>query len=225
MTNKHRKKNRDIDINQTLVQLRNAFFAGLAMLIPAYMTFWIISLVVNLLDSFVPFVGNKSNIPGLGILSSVIVITAIGVFGQHLFGKRTLQMFEDLMNRLPLVKNIYQSSKQIVSALSSSSMTNSFKRVVMVEYPRKGVWAMGFVTKDQNQSISLNGKPMDDWTSVYLPTTPNPTSGYMLLVNKEEVVEMNMSVEDGVKMIMSAGMITPDMSEKEIAAIKEARKD
>ena len=190
-------------------ELRNAFITGLLALIPIYITFWIVRLVFNLFDNIVPFVSNKME--GLGFLVSILFILVIGFSAKNIVAKKLLKYFEDLLGRVPFVKNIYMSSKHVITAISNSSKTSTFSKVVLVEYPRAGVYSIGFLTKEDNNSILSGGQPIcAGMSSVFIPTVPNPTTGFFILLPKAEIKILDMSIEQGFKMIISAGIITPD---------------
>jgi len=197
----------------TISELQNTFFSGLLVLIPIFITIWIISFILKLLDGTLggiiyPILGKQ--IWGLGAILAILFIFIIGFFAKYFVGNSILKYFENIFARLPLVKNIYTSSKQVVNAISKGGGQNSFKQVVMIEYPRKGIYTIGFLTKEKTTGIIAEGKDLsNNLCSIFIPTTPNPTSGFFIMVPRNEVQYLDMSVEDGVKIIMSAGLITP----------------
>ncbi len=191
-----------------LKELGNTFFTGLIIIIPIFITFSVISFLLSMLENAIPLIGGK--IPGLGIISTILVILMIGALAKNIFTKQLLTYMDELLEKLPLVKNIYSSTKQIVNAVTLSSQSTAFKKVVLVEYPRKGMQTIGFITRDKSSGIKANGKDLgQELVSVFLPTSPNPTSGYFVMVPSADVTILDMTVEEGFKMIMSAGIVTP----------------
>ena len=192
-----------------LKELRNTFFTGLVTIIPIFITFSVISFLLGMLENAVPLIGGR--IYGLGIITTIIVILIIGALARNIFTKQLLTYFDELLEKLPVVKNVYSSVKQIVNAVTLSSQSTSFKQVALVEYPRKGMQTIGFITRDKSSGIKANGKDLGkDLVSVFLPTSPNPTSGYFVMLPSADVTILDMTVEEGFKMIMSAGIVTPD---------------
>ncbi len=193
-----------------LEELRNTFITGLLLLIPLYVTFWIVSLVYQLFDNAVPIIGRRFE--GLGFVITMLLILLLGFSAKNIVGKRLLKYFENMLAQVPFIKNIYLSTKQVIASITLSSKAGStFSRVVMIEYPRKGIYSVGFLTKENNDSIKHNGQPAcPGMVSVFVPTVPNPTTGFFVLLHKDEVKYLDMSVEQGFKMIISAGIITPD---------------
>lgn len=184
--------------------LRNKFLAGILALIPIAITIYIVKLFIIFFDNIVspiidPFLG--FHIPGLGLIVSLITIYLLGIFITNVIGRTLLNFFEKWLNYIPLVRTIYHTTKQILGAFSKSG--SNFEKVVFLEYPRKGIWTMGFVTGQ------TTGKDGTKFYSIFLPTTPNPTSGWMLFIPKDEVIPSAMSVEQGLKTLISAGSIAP----------------
>ena len=184
--------------------LRNKFLAGILALIPIAITIYIVKLFIIFFDNIVspiidPFLG--FHIPGLGLIVSLITIYLLGVFITNVIGRTLLSFFEKWLNYIPLVRTIYHTTKQILGAFSKSG--SNFEKVVFLEYPRKGIWTMGFVTGQ------TTGKDGTKFYSIFLPTTPNPTSGWMLFIPKDEVIPSAMSVEQGLKTLISAGSVAP----------------
>lgn len=199
------------------VDLRNAFFAGLIILLPIIVTVSILVFLFKMIDGVLggiiySVIGKQ--IWGLGFVVTIGVIVGIGFLTKNIVGKSLLAYFEEFFERVPLVKNIYTSSKQIVNAITMSSSKSSFKKVVLVEYPRREMYTVGFVTRESSTAISVGGESLDgDLMSIFLPTSPNPTSGYFVMVPRKDVRVLDMSVEQGVKLIMSAGIVIPGEDE------------
>lgn len=191
-----------------LIELRNTFFTGLVIIIPLFITFSVISFLLRMLENAVPLIGGR--VYGLGIITTIAVILIIGALARNLFTKQLLTYLDALVEKIPLVKNIYSSTKQIVNAVTLSSQSTSFKKVALVEYPRQGMFAIGFITKEYSSGIKSGGKDFGkDLVSVFLPTSPNPTSGYFVMLPTKEITVLDMNVEEGFKLIMSAGIVTP----------------
>lgn len=186
------------------IALRNKFLAGILALIPIAITIYIVKLFIIFFDNIVspiidPFLG--FHIPGLGLIVSLIIIYLLGVFITNVIGRTLLSFFEKWLNYIPLVRTIYHTTKQILGAFSKSG--SNFEKVVFLEYPRKGIWTMGFVTGQ------TTGKDGTKFYSIFLPTTPNPTSGWMIFIPRDEVIPSAMSVEQGLRTLISAGSVAP----------------
>lgn len=202
-----------------LATLRNAFFSGLLLLAPLMITvsafIWIIGAVGGnvrpLFDQFLP--DRLRNIPflwdALATILVVALVTLLGFISHYVFGKFFLQVGEKFIQSIPGVSTVYNTVKQIVDTFSTQNR-NHLNKVVLVEYPRKGMWTLGFLTsKVQTEAQARIGENI--WT-VFVPTTPNPTSGFLLMLPQSEVVELEMTVADGMKMIISGGAYTPGVS-------------
>ncbi len=193
-----------------IAKLRNYFFTGIIVLVPIgftlYLTVFIISISSKLVpneinpNSYLPF-----SIPGLEIALSIIFITLIGGLSLSFIGKKILQLINDLLKRIPFLRTIYSAIGQMTESFTNKR--GSKKSVVLVQYPRKGTWAVGFATKDNKGEISK--KTNQQLVNVFVPTTPNPTSGFLLMFPKNEVVYLDMSFEEASKFIVSAGTSNP----------------
>ncbi len=195
--------------------LRKYIIAGLLVWLPFAATVVIVKLVVDLLDKIIlwlppdwqPETVLGFSIPGFGIILAISILLLTGMLAANLFGRRLVEFWEAVLNRIPLVRSIYNSVKQISSTILDSS-GKSFRKVVMLQYPRKGVWSIGFLT---NEAVGTEIEGLDDdLVGVFVPTTPNPTSGFIVMVPREDVTELDMSVEEGFKFIISMGVIIPD---------------
>lgn len=184
--------------------LRNKLIAGVLALMPIAVTYYFIRLFISFFDSIVsplidPAIG--FHIPGLGLVVSLLLIYLLGVLVTNFIGKRLLGLFEKWINYIPVARTIYQTTKQVLNALSFSK--SGFEKVVYVEYPRRGTWTLAFVTgKSQNEAGII-------YLSLFLPTTPNPTSGWVLFVPEEDVLPADLTIEQGLKMIISGGAVLP----------------
>lgn len=199
---------------------RRYFVAGLLAFAPIAITFWAVGFIITRLDNlllpraiefFFPALENPPELPPLvGALFTFIVILLAGVIVRHFFGSELVRIGERLLSRVPVARSIYYGVKQLFEAiLSTADHKKGFSRVVLIEYPRKGLWGIAFVTGETIGPLSrvFSGQPM---LNCFIPTTPNPTSGFYLLVPAEDVLEVDLSVEDAFKVIMSAGLVTPD---------------
>lgn len=198
-----------------LAKLRAYFFTGILVTAPLGFTFYLVWIIVHFIDTkikilipsyyhpdtYLPF-----NIPGLGLIIVLVGLTAIGALSAGVIGHFFVRLSERFVYKMPVVRSVYNAIKQIVETVFSQQ-GNAFREVVMIEYPRPGIWSLGFLTgKTQGEVQELTD---DEVLNVFVPTTPNPTSGFLLFVPKEDVNRLDMSVEDGIKMIVSAGLITP----------------
>ncbi|MEO0621876.1 MAG: DUF502 domain-containing protein [Pseudomonadota bacterium] len=209
-------------------RMRANFLTGLVVVAPVvvtlYLTWTFITFVDGQIVPLVPAPYNpatyiEADIPGFGVVVFLLFTTAVGYFAKKVFGKQLIRLGETMVDRLPLVRSIYNAMKQIVETVLSQSKS-SFSQACLIEYPRKGLWAIAFVSTDTKGEIpGRAGEP--EMTSVFLPTTPNPTSGFLLFVPTADVIVLDMSVEDAAKLVISAGLVTP-MSKEEAEA--EARR-
>ncbi len=205
-----------------LAKLRAYFFAGLLVTAPIFITatvaWWLIEFVDSQIVPLVPeqynpdtyikhVLGVEIGLPGLGIIILVIFITLVGAFTAGLIGRWVIRMWELVLNKMPVVGTLYNGTKQIIETVLKSQ-SDAFSQAVLVEYPRRGIWAIAFLTAPTEGETAdlLEG----DHINVFLPTTPNPTSGFLLFVPRRDVIVLNMPVEDAVKMVISAGIVTPD---------------
>ena len=194
-------------------KLRNYFITGIVVLVPIGITLYLTKFFVSISSKLIPPGINPNNylpfaIPGLEILLSIIFITLVGGLSLSFIGKKILQIFNDLLKKIPILRTIYSAIGQMTETLAPKS--GSKKSVVLVEYPRKGSWAVGFATKDNKGEISEKTK--SQLVNVFVPTTPNPTSGFLLMFPKSEIIYLEMSFEEASKFIVSAG--TSDSNSK-----------
>ena len=192
-------------------KLRNYFITGIVVLVPIGITLYITKFFISISSNLIPKEINPNNylpysIPGLEIFISVIFITIIGGLSLSFIGKRILQFVNQLFKRIPILRTIYSAIGQMTETLAPKNKKND-KSVVLVEYPRKGSWAVGFVTKENKGEISKKTKR--NLVNVFVPTTPNPTSGFLLMFPKSEVIYLNMNFEEASKFIVSAGTSNP----------------
>jgi len=194
---------------------RTNFLAGILITAPIGITFYLTWLIITWIDGRVtPMIPEQYNpetylpfgIPGLGLLIAIVVLTFIGALTKGFLGRWLLRTSERVLARMPVVRSVYAAVKQIFETILKQQ-SNAFRQVVLFEYPRRGCWAIGFLTgrtEGEVQSITE-----DEVLNVFLPTTPNPTSGYLLFIPKKELVFLSMTVEEGIKMVVSGGIVTP----------------
>ena len=191
-------------------KLRNAFIAGIVVLVPIGFTLYLTLFLIKISSKLIPNEINPNNylpfsIPGLEILLSVIFITIVGGISLSFFGKKILNLINDLFKRIPILRTIYSAIGQMTESFTSKS--DNKKSVVLIEYPKKGSWAVGFATKENKGEISK--KTNKELINVFVPTTPNPTSGFLLMFPKDEVIYLDMTFEEASKFIVSAGTSDP----------------
>ncbi len=192
----------------TLV-LRNYFITGVVVLIPIGITLYLTKFFIGISSKIIPENINPNNylpyaVPGLEILISVIIITIVGGLSLSFLGKKILKLIDDLFKRIPFLRTIYSAILQMTETFSNSK--NDKKSVVLIQYPRKGVWAVGFATKENKGEMAQ--KTNQKLISVFIPTTPNPTSGFLLMFPLDEVIYLDMTFEEASKFIVSAGTST-----------------
>ena len=187
--------------------IKRRIFAGLIAIVPIAVTFWILKFLFTFLDGFAAPLLKQIDIeiPGLGIILTLLFIFILGILITNVLGKTIFNWGEKILDKLPFVNTIYNTIKQITSAFSSSTV-KSFEQVVFIQYPRKGLWTMCFVT---NQSKNENG---ESFYHVFVPTTPNPTSGVFIVVPQKDAIHPDISVEDGLKAIISGGILDSGIS-------------
>jgi len=182
---------------------------------PIGITIWLAVQVIGFMDSTVarllpvryhPDAYLPVSVPGLGVVIILVVLTLVGFLAANFLGRTLIRIGERIVGRMPVIRSVYSALKQIFETVLAQSST-SFREVVLVEYPRRGIWALGFVTSHTKGEIQ--GVTEDDVINVFLPTTPNPTSGYLLFVPRRDLATLAMSVEDGIKMVISGGLVTP----------------
>ena len=193
-----------------LIKFRNYFIAGVVVLIPIGITVYLTLVIVNISSKILPKELNPNhylpyNIPGVEIIISLILITLIGWLSLSFIGKKLLKIFEDILKRIPILRTIYSAITHMTETFTKSE--GNTKNVVLVEYPRKGSWAVGFATKENTTGIS--DKIKQNLVNVFIPTTPNPTSGFLLMFPKEEVIYLDITFEQASKFIVSAGTSDP----------------
>ena len=191
-------------------KLRNYFITGIVVLVPIGITLYLTKFFISISSNLIPKEINPNNylpfsVPGLEIFLAIILITFIGYLSLSFIGKKILQLFNDLLKKIPILRTIYSAIGQMAATLAPKRKNK--KSVVLIEYPRKGSWAVGFATKDNKGEISK--KTNRRLVNVFVPTTPNPTSGFLLMFPKDEIIYLDMSFEEASKFIVSAGTSNP----------------
>lgn len=204
--------------------LRRWLLAGLLVILPLGVTVWVLDLIVTFLDGSLKLIppdwqpetvlGFK--LPGLGVVLTLCVVLIIGAFASNYLGAKLFKLWDELLGRIPIVRSIYSAVKQISDTLFSSK-GNSFREAVLVQFPREGAWTIAFVTGQPTGELERYMSP-DEWMSVYVPTTPNPTSGYYVLMRKAEIKPLRMSVDEALKVIVSMGVIAAPALMEETAS-------
>ena len=189
-------------------KFRTIIVAGLLVWVPLGATIFVLRLLISLFGNLDSWLSDQLNIPiaGIGILLALLVLLGTGLIAANYFGKRIVSFWESLLERIPLVRNIYSAVKRFAEIVLSDS-SQSFSKVLLIEYPRKGLYSLSFQTS-QNLG-EVQGKTGEDLVCVFVPTTPNPTSGLILMVPKQDVIELDMGVEDALKMVISLGVVVP----------------
>lgn len=212
-----------------ITRLRNYFLTGFIVCAPlavtAYLTWSFIGWADSWVKPYIPEIYNPDtylpfSVPGFGLVVALILITLIGFMTANFIGRTIVSYGEYLLGRMPLVRNIYSVLKQILETVLSER-TNTFKQVGLIQYPRPGLWAIVFIATDTEGEIQEElERKTGQTTAVFLPTTPNPTSGFLLFVPKSDIKILSMSVEEGAKLVISAGLVTPEY-QKRLAALAE----
>jgi len=193
-----------------LIRLRNYFFTGAVVLIPIGVTLYLSLFVIKISSKILPEELNPNNylnfeIPGMEIIISIIFITFIGWLSLSFLGKKIIELINKIFTKIPILRTIYSSIVQMTESFTNSDNKN--RSVVLFEYPRKGIWVIGFATKDNKGLISQ--KVNEDLVNIFVPTTPNPTSGFLLMVPKRDLIYLDISFEQASKFIVSAGTSEP----------------
>ena len=217
-------KRRDAGKRGPVARLRHAFVTGLFITLPLIITVWLLGLLLHLVESvstplmlgllrltFPELAADPTIVrwvlPVAGVLATAGLVLMVGALASNFVGRRLVAAFDRLMMRLPVVKGIYGAARQLLDAFGRK--TASFRRVVAVEYPRPGIWTVGFLTHEAATLAREDGPPLAGMSLVFLPTTPNPTSGWLAVVPDAQVTPLDMSIEDGVKLIVSGGLVVP----------------
>jgi len=194
--------------------VRKYLITGLLIWIPLVITIWVLKLIVDTLDQSLLLLPDEwrtesflgIHVPGLGVILTLVIVFVTGVFATNFFGARLVQLWHEILHRIPVVNSIYSSVKQISDTLFSST-GQAFRKALLVQWPREGMWTIAFLTGAPGGDV-VNHLP-GDYVSVYVPTTPNPTGGYFVMVPRQDVIELNMSVDAALKYVISMGVVSP----------------
>lgn len=197
--------------------LKKYMITGLLVWLPVAVTIWIISSIVGATDQIINLLPQKwrletylgLKVPGQGFLIAIVVLFVTGVLAANVLGRKILEGWDSLLGRIPVVKSIYSSVKKVSESLLSDN-SRSFKTPVLVPFPQPNIWTIAFVSGSVPQSVSNVLPEPTDYVSVYVPTTPNPTGGYYIMVRQSDIRELNMTVDEALKYVISLGMVMPD---------------
>ncbi|MCH9770741.1 MAG: DUF502 domain-containing protein [Gammaproteobacteria bacterium] len=198
-------------------RIRRYFIAGLLVWLPIAATYIVIRFIIGLLNNSVKLLPHKyqpdtllgMHIPGIGLAITIIVLFLTGLLATNYIGHRIIRVWEKIVDRIPLIRSIYAAVKQVLHAVLQPN-GQSFRKVLLVEFPRKGIWSIAFQTSTQFHSPEVN----EDMVTAFIPTTPNPTSGFLTFIPKQDVTELDMSVEEGLRMVISLGVVVPKQAIK-----------
>ena len=200
------------------VRMRRYLIAGILFWIPLWATWVMLNFVIQLLDKSVALLPKEYqpeqllgySIPGFGIILSILLLLLTGLFVSNFFGRRLIALWELILNRIPLVRSVYSAVKQVLHSVLSPE-GNAFRKVLLIEYPRKGIWSLAFQT-GADAGITSDRHPNEPLITAFVPTTPNPTSGFLLLLPKSDVQELNISIDEALKLVISLGVVQPKMT-------------
>ena len=210
-------------ISKIFKKISNNFFKGILISVPVIITFYIAWALIKFFDKQAsPILGTfPYELPGFGLIIVFVFFSIIGFLTTGLLGRIFSSFIEKILSKIPVLRNIYSGLKQLFETILSKK-SNSFREVILLEYPRKGIWAMGFLTGDTKGEV--NRRTKSQMVNIFLPTTPNPTSGFLLFVPQSDVIRLSMSVEEGIKMIISAGMLTPSENQNKLKSLRKVKK-
>jgi len=194
--------------------LRKWLFAGLLVIVPLAITIWVLNWVIAMLDQtllILPAAWQPDrllglHIPGFGVLLALLILLVVGAVTSNFVGKKLVKWGDAVLGRIPVVRSIYSSVKQVSDTLFSES-GNAFRTAVLIQWPREGVWSIGFVTGSPGGDVATYLR--EDFLSIYVPTTPNPTGGYFVMLRRSDCIELDMSVDEALKYIVSMGVVVP----------------
>ncbi len=203
--------------------MRRYLITGLLIWVPLGITFWVLRALITTLDQTLLLLPERwrpvswlgFDVPGLGVLLTLLVLLATGVLAANFIGQRIVEGWERLLGRIPVVKSIYNSVKQVSDTLFSSK-GEAFRKALLVQWPREGMWTIAFLTGTPGGDVTNHLK--GDWVSVYVPTTPNPTGGYFVMLARQDVIELDMSVDEALKYVISMGVAPPTVARRPVPA-------
>jgi len=196
--------------------LRHYLVTGLIVWLPIIVTLLVFRFVIELLDQTISLLPNSYQpeqligyrLPGIGVVLTLVVLLLTGLFATNFFGQRLVRWGEAILTRIPLVRSIYNAAKQVIEAVFSTN-SQAFRKVLLVEYPRKGMWSIAFLTNQANPDIQT--KAGMEMVTIFIPTTPNPTSGFLMAIPKTDALELDMSIEEALKLVISLGVMQPGL--------------
>jgi uncharacterized membrane protein len=191
--------------------LRTTFLRGMGVIIPLGLTYWFFNAFLNFVDNILSPILREiigRHIPGLGFMTMVVLILLVGLLTRNLIGRLFFSWVEEILTTIPFVRSVYSAVKDLVGAFVFGGKGRTFRKVVMIEYPRKGLFTIGFVTNEM--SFTRPDGTTIDFLNVYIPNPPNPTSGVLCLVPKPEAVQLSLSIEEGLKLVLSGGIVLPE---------------
>jgi uncharacterized membrane protein len=209
-------------------RLRTYFLAGILITAPVSLTIYLAWLFIRFVDeqvfSLIPQQYNpetylRFSIPGIGLLLALVGLTLIGALTAGILGRAINHLFENVLNRLPVIRSLYGAIKQIMETVLANKSA-AFRECVLIEYPRKGVWTLGFITGTTRGEVQE--KTAEEVINVFVPTTPNPTSGFLLFVPAQDIIRLRMPIEDGLKLVVSGGIVTPPVEAAALPAAEPA---
>ncbi|MDF0604079.1 DUF502 domain-containing protein [Neisseriaceae bacterium TC5R-5] len=203
---------------QIKMTLKGYLVTGLLVWLPLAITLWVLNLIVSTLDQTLTFLPSEwrpeslfgYHLPGLGVILSLLVLLGTGMLAANVLGQRILNIWDAFLSRIPVVKSIYNSVKQVSDTLLSDS-GQAFNKALLVQFPHPGMWTVAFLTGDLPNAVTRSFADDEERIGVYVPTIPNPTSGYFVMVAKKDTLELNMSVDEALKYAISMGMVAPQL--------------
>ena len=214
-----------------MTRIRNYFLTGFVVTAPLAITAYIAWSFIGWVDSWVkPYIPGRYNpdnylpfaVPGFGLIVAIVLITLVGFLTANFIGRTIVSYGEYLLDRMPLVRSIYRALKQIFETVLSNK-SDVFKKVGLIEYPRRGAWAIVFISSERQSEVNSRiGEHIEDSIAVFLPSTPNPTTGFLMYVPRAELIELSMTVEEAAKLVISAGLVTPEYQKNTEELAQEA---
>lgn len=198
-----------------LGEVRTTFLRGAVVIIPLGLTYWFFSSLLNAVDGIFSPILEKwtaQSVPGLGFVAMILLILLVGLLTRNLVGRLLFNSFENLLKRIPFVRAVYSAIKDLVGAFSIGGKGKTFREVVLIQYPRLGLYTLGFVANEM--TFQGSNSETIDFLNVYIPNPPNPTSGVLILVPKDQAVKLSLSIEQGLKLVLSGGIVTPEKLEQ-----------
>ena len=201
-------------------EIRTAFVRGSVVIIPLALTYWFFSAFLNAIDGILSPLYEKilgRPVPGLGFVSMVLLVLIVGFLSRNLVARVLFSWFEKLLGSVPFVRGVYGAIKDLIGAFTVGGKGKTFRQVVLVEYPRNGLYTIAFVTNEM--LFSYSDRKTIDFLNVYIPNPPNPTSGVLILVPKKDAVVLDLTIEQGLKLVLSGGIVTPDVLAQKAAPV------